>query len=386
MPKTSPSTLPRPGPLMELPLGLFLCHPNLPRRPNIRAASSACLLSPTGRRLLADEDLREGRGDTQIPGGTVYQGLCGAKYDDLDIEWEGSQAQISERHIPCEWHCFCQAQEIIKEVWVPGCGAHCRFPDYNINNFLLRTEEVPFTWDMNLTNPHNAHLVGIVWPPPKASTQKEGRRELTDLSSPAVNTVESTYHPWRWSPLFFHSSEEHRSFTVNVSTEGANEKLPFLEDFDPRERIRHISESPTGTAQKRTHQQNSDDLGNSQRSTFASPTLKRPRQTNIDGEFSVRIQLPASVSRIETKHPLDAFLRNIMGTDLSAHRALFFAQGFNMEMIHIISRGTVEDVQRVLHDLLLDQGRGLKGRKGLSPLDLFFLKDVLAKLVQAGPK
>ncbi|KAJ7488741.1 hypothetical protein B0H11DRAFT_2229929 [Mycena galericulata] len=186
-------------------------------------------------------------------------------------------------------------------------------------------------------------------------------------------------------------------------------------------------ESPTGTAQKRTHQQNSDDLGNSQRSTFASPTLKRPRQTNIDGEFSfsalrdnpflrgnssfqnlwcentiagVRCAVhiwydihrsdhscvDCTVSRIETKHPLDAFLRNIMGTDLSAHRALFFAQGFNMEMIHIISRGTVEDVQRVLHDLLLDQGRGLKGRKGLSPLDLFFLKDALAKLVQAGPK
>ncbi|KAJ7460494.1 hypothetical protein B0H11DRAFT_1923896 [Mycena galericulata] len=117
---------------------------------------------------------------TRKPGGLTrtHQGLCGAKYDDLDIEWD----QISERHIPCEWHCFCQAQEIIKEVWVPGCGAHCRFPDYNINNFLLRTEEVPFTWDMNLTNPHNAHLVGIVWPPPKASTQKEGRRELTEHS------------------------------------------------------------------------------------------------------------------------------------------------------------------------------------------------------------
>ncbi|KAJ7933206.1 hypothetical protein B0H13DRAFT_750229 [Mycena leptocephala] len=58
MPKASPSAIPRPGPLRELPLDLFLCHHHLPQRPNIRAASGARLLSPTVRRLLADEDLR----------------------------------------------------------------------------------------------------------------------------------------------------------------------------------------------------------------------------------------------------------------------------------------------------------------------------------------
>ncbi|KAJ7451189.1 hypothetical protein B0H11DRAFT_1927845 [Mycena galericulata] len=167
-------------------------------------------------------------------------------------------------------------------------------------------------------------------------------------------------------------------------------------------------ESPTGTAQKRTHQQDSDDSGNSQRSTFASPTLKRPQQTTIDGEYGVRTQLPAldaacvfgttstalitpastaqsHVTTPNTHSDLDTFLRNVVSTDLSAHRALFLTQGFNREMICIVSRGNEEDVQRVLHKLLPNKGRGLKG-KGLSPLELFFLKDVLAKLVQAGPK
>ncbi|KAJ7786847.1 hypothetical protein B0H14DRAFT_3893470 [Mycena olivaceomarginata] len=59
MPKASPSAIPRRGPLRELPLDLVLCHPHLPQRPNIRAASGARLLSPTVRRLLADEDLRD---------------------------------------------------------------------------------------------------------------------------------------------------------------------------------------------------------------------------------------------------------------------------------------------------------------------------------------
>ncbi|KAJ7668270.1 hypothetical protein B0H14DRAFT_2658023 [Mycena olivaceomarginata] len=57
MPKASPSAIPRRGPLRELPLDLVLYHPHLPQRPNIRTASGARLLSPTVRRLLADEDL-----------------------------------------------------------------------------------------------------------------------------------------------------------------------------------------------------------------------------------------------------------------------------------------------------------------------------------------
>ncbi|KAJ7852908.1 hypothetical protein B0H14DRAFT_3865941 [Mycena olivaceomarginata] len=70
MPKASPSAILRPGPLRELPLDLFLCHHHLPQRPNIRAASGARLLSPTVRRLLADEDLSPiGRKKGLISGG-----------------------------------------------------------------------------------------------------------------------------------------------------------------------------------------------------------------------------------------------------------------------------------------------------------------------------
>ncbi|KAJ7470188.1 hypothetical protein B0H11DRAFT_2041771 [Mycena galericulata] len=202
--------------------------------------------------------------------------------------------------------------------------------------------------------------------------------------------------------------------------------------------------SSAGTAQKRTHQQESDSIGNSQGSTSASPTLKRPRQTNIDGGFparhtaasqsfgasrtaqpvtrqplpsrqflvpkpsGVRIRLPASgavsvpgttstapITPISTTQPraltpnthsdLGAFLHNVMGADLSAHRALFVAQGFNMDMLRIIARWTDDAKERALHELLLDGGGGQKGRKGLSPLELFSLKEALAKLGQAGP-
>ncbi|KAJ7450722.1 hypothetical protein B0H11DRAFT_1928126 [Mycena galericulata] len=133
------------------------------------------------------------------------------------------------------------------------------------------------------------------------------------------------------------------------------------------------------------------------RSPFASPTLKEPRQINIDGEFvttsiigrrvilipshraSTRqpsfaaiphpktfvfhdISVPAHpiicggcentivgvgcgshVPTPNTHSGLDDFLQKVMNTDLSAHRAIFLAQGFNMEMICIVSRGT-EDV------------------------------------------
>ncbi|KAJ7918269.1 hypothetical protein B0H13DRAFT_2321592 [Mycena leptocephala] len=61
MPKASSSAIPRPGPLRELPLDLFLRNPNLPQMPNSRATSGvARLLSPTECRLLADEDLISG--------------------------------------------------------------------------------------------------------------------------------------------------------------------------------------------------------------------------------------------------------------------------------------------------------------------------------------
>ncbi|KAJ7436369.1 hypothetical protein B0H11DRAFT_1936721 [Mycena galericulata] len=169
-----------------------------------------------------------------------------------------------------------------------------------------------------------------------------------------------------------------------------------------------VHESPAGTAQKRMHQQDSDALGNSQRSPFASPTLKRPRQINIDGEFVTTsimgrrsfgalrgaqpvvgntnyfTYLPVSPDKttpsfaaiprpktfvfhdVSVAHPIicggcentivGVGCGKVMSTDRSAHRAVFLVQGFNMEMICIVSRGTEEDVQRVLHELLLDEG------------------------------
>ncbi|KAJ7480502.1 hypothetical protein B0H11DRAFT_2233275 [Mycena galericulata] len=147
--------------------------------------------------------------------------------------------------------------------------------------------------------------------------------------------------------------------------------------------------TPARTAQKRTHQQDSDDLGNSQ-IDFRLTYLEEARQTNIDGEFSfalhaaspvVRNRSPTSLDHpvspdettasfaaiprpktfvfhnVSAAHPiicggcentiagvgcgshvptpnthsdLNAFLRDIMSTDLSAHRSLFLAQGFNM--------------------------------------------------------
>ncbi|KAJ7869274.1 hypothetical protein B0H14DRAFT_285495 [Mycena olivaceomarginata] len=61
MPKASPSAIPRRGPLRELPLDLVLCHPHLPQRPNIRAASGARLLRDRHRPSRPTDGIKDGR-------------------------------------------------------------------------------------------------------------------------------------------------------------------------------------------------------------------------------------------------------------------------------------------------------------------------------------
>ncbi|KAJ7454177.1 hypothetical protein FB451DRAFT_1565385 [Mycena latifolia] len=77
---------------------------------------------------------------------------------------------------------------------------------------------------------------------------------------------------------------------------------------------------------------------------------------------------------------LDAFLADVAGADLSAHRALFLAQGFDMGMLRVVAGWEPADVDRAVYPMLQDGGSELDGRRGLSRLQVLSLKIALERL------
>ncbi|KAJ6536403.1 hypothetical protein DFH09DRAFT_1178955 [Mycena vulgaris] len=118
-----------------------------------------------------------------------------------------------------------------------------------------------------------------------------------------------------------------------------------------------------------------------------SPPTRRLPLPNLPGPaFPLPLPRRASVPTLpapSAAHPdLDAFLRNVTGIDLSAHRALFLAQGFTMGMLRIVGAWMPVDRTRTLNELLLDGGSALNGRKGLSPLQVMALKLAIEELAR----
>ncbi|KAJ7093272.1 hypothetical protein B0H15DRAFT_831868 [Mycena belliarum] len=81
---------------------------------------------------------------------------------------------------------------------------------------------------------------------------------------------------------------------------------------------------------------------------------------------------------------LDVFLSDVAGADLSAHRALFLAQGFDMRMLRVVARWSRADRERAVRELMLDGAVELKGRRGLSPLQVMGLAMAIQRLEAGG--
>ncbi|KAJ7435523.1 hypothetical protein B0H11DRAFT_1937460 [Mycena galericulata] len=87
---------------------------------------------------------------------------------------------------------------------------------------------------------------GTLIPTPKVSARPRLSSAKAAASTYAlVNRRVASATPDKYQARFRAQGSKTRKLkpliTANVSTEGANEKLPFWEDFDPRERIRRIS-------------------------------------------------------------------------------------------------------------------------------------------------
>ncbi|KAJ6526132.1 hypothetical protein DFH09DRAFT_1095357 [Mycena vulgaris] len=107
-------------------------------------------------------------------------------------------------------------------------------------------------------------------------------------------------------------------------------------------------------------------LGFTSGSLHQRPSLVRAIPSGVTGSGSktARPIIPAApcrhdrAPRLFARRPpsLDAFFSIVRGVNLSAHRALLFAQGFDMGMLRIMGVWKPADLSRTLNELLLDGG------------------------------
>ncbi|KAJ7090748.1 hypothetical protein B0H15DRAFT_244314 [Mycena belliarum] len=124
--------------------------------------------------------------------------------------------------------------------------------------------------------------------------------------------------------------------------------------------------------------------------THPPPPLP-PRLPSLKGQRPpVPFLLPLPRRRPKPAVPaateLDAFLTNVAGADLSAHRALFVAQGFDMLMLRAVAGWRPADRVRALRELLQAGAEVLEGTGlgGLTPLQVLGLDIAIAGLRGGG--
>ncbi|KAJ7505698.1 hypothetical protein B0H11DRAFT_1975712 [Mycena galericulata] len=220
----------------------------------------------------------------------------------------------------------------------------------------------------------------------------------------------------------------------------ANRGVPFparsFESQANRTTLNGSQRSGVSAAAKRTHKESAREMPDITQSTSTPPTSKKPRydppaHQNDDCQVQ-RHSAPQSFAGSRTDQPstsvplprryplpkpattgrflaspssavvpaiastaranaapatgtseLDAFLRNVEGFDLSAHRALFLSQGFDMAALRIMARWSEETVQGALQELLRDGMNDLRGKQGLSPIQLLSLRGAIRGLENA---
>ncbi|KAJ7838831.1 hypothetical protein B0H13DRAFT_2056528 [Mycena leptocephala] len=166
------------------------------------------------------------------------------------------------------------------------------------------------------------------------------------------------------------STEEHKNFRSNQqeagSDSGEDKKrvvLRFKKDYAANSTLR------TSSNNKRTRTQGSD-AENSIRTT------KKPRQARK--KAAARHALTPEAPPADT---LLAFLKDVMGLDMSKHLPLFTARGFeNVDTLRTMAKWEKRHLQETLRRVLTGDEVDLGGKRGLTELELVSLEIAIREL------